>query len=49
MSRSIALGLLRQGNTGNEILSILDVIEEMVSDTGSETLWDTPVRHSKGV
>jgi|TARA_Y100000004_G_scaffold90784_1_gene101763 uncharacterized protein YdeI (YjbR/CyaY-like superfamily) len=26
MSRSIALGMLRQGNTGNEILQILDVI-----------------------
>ena len=38
MTRSTALGLLRQGNNGNEILSILNVIEEMVSDTGSETL-----------
>jgi len=26
MTRSIALGMLRQGNTGNEILQILDVI-----------------------
>ena len=26
MSRSLALGMLRQGNTGNEILQILDVI-----------------------
>ena len=26
MSRSIALSMLAQGNTGNEILSILDVI-----------------------
>ena len=26
MTRSIALGMLRQGNTGNEILNILDVI-----------------------
>lgn len=26
MSREVALGLLRQGNTGSEILSILDVI-----------------------
>ena len=38
MSRSTALGLLRQGNSGDEILSILDVIEQMVSETGSETL-----------
>ena len=28
MSRSIALGMLRQGNTGDEILQILDVIVE---------------------
>ena len=28
MTRSIALGMLRQGNTGSEILQILDVIAE---------------------
>ena len=28
MSKSIALGMLRQGNTGSEILEILDVIVE---------------------
>ena len=28
MSRSIALGMVRQGNTGDEILQILDVIME---------------------
>ena len=28
MSRSIALGMLSQGNTGDEILQILDVIVE---------------------
>ena len=33
MSRSIALGMLRQGNTGDEILQILDVI---VADIESE-------------
>lgn len=27
MTRTIALGMLRQGNTGSEILQILDVIE----------------------
>jgi hypothetical protein len=33
MTRSIALSLLAQGNTGNEILSILDVItSENVSE-----------------
>tara|TARA_A100001234_G_scaffold129373_1_gene113472 strand:- start:2162 stop:2296 length:135 start_codon:yes stop_codon:yes gene_type:complete len=33
MSREVALGLLRQGNTGDEILQILDVI---VADNESE-------------
>ena len=33
MSREVALGLLRQGNTGDEILQILDVI---VADIESE-------------
>jgi len=28
MSKSIALGMLRQGNTGSEILEILNVIAE---------------------
>ena len=27
MTRTLALGMLRQGNTGSEILQILDVIE----------------------
>jgi len=27
MTRSIALGMLKQGNTGSEILQILDIIE----------------------
>ena len=31
MSRSIALGMLRQGNTGDEILQILDVIVEDIT------------------
>lgn len=34
MSKSVILSLLRQGNTGNEILSILDVI---VADVESDT------------
>ena len=33
MSREIALGMLRQGNTGSDILQILDVI---VADIESE-------------
>ena len=28
MTRSLALGMLRQGNTGSEILEILNVIAE---------------------
>ena len=32
MSRSTALGMLRVGNTGEEILSILDVIAEIESE-----------------
>ena len=40
MSRSIALSLLAQGNTGNEILSILDVIatEESEQSIATSTL-----------
>jgi len=34
MSKSVILSLLRQGNTGNEILSILDVI---VADVESDS------------
>jgi len=37
MSRSIALGMLRQGNTGNDILSILDIILEDQSAEDSNT------------
>ena len=39
MSREVMLGMLRQGNNGNEILSILDVISgdsiEPSTDTNS--------------
>ena len=31
MTRSTALGMLRVGNTGNEILQILDVIAEDIT------------------
>ena len=37
MNRETALGMLRVGNTGNEILQILDVIE---SDTKSDNQGD---------
>ena len=42
MSRSIALSLLAQGNTGDEILSILDVImsEESASVSNNEPTAD---------
>jgi hypothetical protein len=35
MTRSIALSLLAQGNTGDEILSILDVIASEESEQSS--------------
>ncbi len=38
MSRSIALSLLRQGNTGEEILQILDVIASDQPDGAEPTL-----------
>ena len=34
MTRSIALSLLRQGNTGTDILSILDVIVSDIEQEG---------------
>ena len=37
MSKEVALGLLRQGNTGEEILQILDVIAE---DNNTDTMVD---------
>lgn len=37
MNREVALGMLRVGNTGNEILQILDVIQ---SDTQSDNQGD---------
>jgi hypothetical protein len=42
MSRSIALSLLAQGNTGSEILSILDtiMIEESASVSNNEPTAD---------
>jgi hypothetical protein len=42
MSNSVALALLSQGNTGNEILSLLDVIvrEETAMDNVNEPTAD---------
>ena len=33
MTKSVAISLLRQGNTGTEILEILDALSENSSDT----------------
>ncbi len=38
MSKSIALSLLAQGNTGDEILSILDVIESTVIEENIDSV-----------
>jgi len=39
MSKSVMLSLLAQGNTGSEILSILDTLAaEAVSDTEESTI-----------
>jgi len=39
MSKSVMLSLLAQGNTGNELLSILDALAaEAVSDTEEGTI-----------
>jgi hypothetical protein len=35
MTRETIFGMLRQGNTGNEILSILDIISDGNDDTQS--------------
>jgi hypothetical protein len=43
MTRSIALSLLDQGNTGDELLSILDVI---VSDESAEVSNNDPTADS---
>ena len=41
MTRSIALGMLRQGNTGSEILQILDtIIEDIQSEQTMNEIAD---------
>jgi hypothetical protein len=37
MSKSIALSLLAQGNTGNDILSILDIIVSDIEQAGIDS------------
>jgi len=38
MTRSMMLSMLAQGNTGNEILQILDTLNEGESETNEPTL-----------
>jgi len=40
MTRSIALGMLRQGNIGNDILSILDMITEEIEQANIQDCAD---------
>ena len=48
MSLELALGMLSQGNSGDEILQILDVIVNDTDTPEEITFWDTPVRVYKG-
>ena len=48
MTLELALGLLAQGNNGDEILQILDVIQNDTSNPEEITFWDTSVRVCKG-
>jgi hypothetical protein len=47
MPRNLMLTLLRKGNTGNDILSILDVIAEDNSSSSDDTQSDA-VSYSTG-
>lgn len=40
MSRSIALGMLRQGNIGNDLLNILDMIADEIEQTNIQDCAD---------
>jgi len=48
MSLELALGMLSQGNSGDEILQILDVIVNDTDTPEEITFWDTPIRVCKG-
>lgn len=41
MSKQVLISMLRQGNTGNEILSILDAITSDAADTQSQPVPDS--------
>ena len=43
MTRTLALGMLAQGNTGSEILDILDVIQQDTDSTVNLVENDTSI------
>jgi len=43
MTRTLALGMLAQGNTGSEILQILDVIQQDTDSTVNVVENDTSI------
>ena len=43
MTRTIALGMLAQGNTGSEILQILDVIQQDADNSVNLVQNDTSI------
>ncbi len=49
MSREIVLGMMRQGNTGSEILQILDVIvadfNQQSEDSNQSLMVTTPTQY----
>ena len=48
MSLELALGMLSQGNSGDEILQILDVIINDTDTPEEITFWDTSIRVCEG-
>ena len=43
MNRTLALGMLAQGNTGSEILQILDVIQQDTDSSANVVENDTSI------
>ncbi len=43
MTRTLALGMLAQGNTGSEILQILDVIQQDTDSSANVVENDTSI------
>ena len=48
MSKEVLIGMLKQGNTGNEILSILDVIVTEEDNMGEYLIRFADGDYSKG-